>query len=143
MSRPASHEDANLILRLFEERREPRMRHARDWFVRNFRYKTVKEFFDACPLGSEENASARMVGSYWEMVASFITSGILHEELFFQSGRELVLCYLRLRPILAEMREANKDPFLYTNLETVAKRFEEYATARAPEAFAAFAQRVS
>ncbi len=143
MSRPANYEDANLILRLFEERREPRLRQAREWFVKSFRYKTVKEFFDACPLGSEENTSVRMVASYWEMVASFITGGVLHEELFFQSGRELVLCYLRLRPILAELRETNKDPFLYTNLEIVAKRFEEYATARAPESFAAFAQRVS
>lgn len=143
MSRPANHEDANLILRLFEERREPRMRQAREWYVKNFRYKTVKEFFEACPLGSEENAFVRMVASYWEMVASFVSSGVLHEELFFQSGRELVLCYLRLRPLLAELREANKDPLLYANLEGVAKRYEEWVTARAPEAFGAFAKRVS
>ena len=54
-------EDAKLILHLYELRREPRMREARDWFVRHFQAKTMEEFHALCPPGSEANASYRMV----------------------------------------------------------------------------------
>lgn len=141
MSRQPTYDDANLLLRLYEQRREPRLRQARDWFVRHYRFKTVQELMEACPVGSDENAFARQVTSYWEMVASLVASGILHEELFFQNTRELLLCYLRLKPLLAELRKTYQDPFAFHNLETVARRFEEWMKARAPESFDAFAQR--
>ena len=100
MQARATYDDARLIIELYETRREERMRKARAWFAGSFRPKTLDDFAALCPPGSDENASYRMVTTYWEMVASFVTSGVLNQELFFQSGRELLLVWERMRDIL-------------------------------------------
>ena len=76
------------------------MREARNWFTGNFKVRTLEEWTALCAPGTDANASYRMVTSYWEMVASFITSGVLNPELFYQSGRELLFCYARVRHVL-------------------------------------------
>ncbi len=126
MSTQATYDDANLILRLYEIRREEKMRTARDWFVRSFKPKTLDEMNQVAPVGSVENAYMRQVASYFEMVASFITSGVLNRELYFQSGGELLLCYIRIRPILAAMRESSKNPQQFGNLEKVGEAYLAY-----------------
>src|SRR5258708_2817486 len=88
--RPATYEDANLLLRLYELRREDKLRQARDWFTKKFKVSTLEEFQKLCPQGSEEHAYFRMVTSYWDMAASFVTGGVLHEELFMQNSREIL-----------------------------------------------------
>ena len=137
-----TYDDVNLILRLYEERRDDKMRTAREWFAQSFKFHTIEEFNRGCPPGSSMNAYARMVLSYWEMAASFVTSGVLNQELFFQSGGELLFVWVRVRDLIPHMREAYKNPNTYQNLETVAKAFIEWMDARAPEAFAAFAARI-
>jgi hypothetical protein len=77
--RRATYEEANLLLRLYELRREERLRKAREWFIKNFHASTMEEFQKLCPLNSEENAFYRMVVSYWDMAASFVAGGVLHE----------------------------------------------------------------
>ena len=138
-----TYDDVSLILRLYEMRREKRLREAREWFAKSFRVKTLDELFELCPLGSDTNASFRMVVSYWEMAASFVTSGVLHRELFFESGRELLFVWVRIRDVLPAMREAHKDPQAFGNLETVANEYIEWWKGRAPDAYEAFAQRVN
>lgn len=118
--RAATHDDAQLLLRLYELRREEKMRTARNWFMRNFRAETLEQFQDLCPLGSEENAYYRMVVSYWEMAASFVAMGVLHHELFGQNCRELVLVWERIRDIVPAVREDFKNENLARNIETVA-----------------------
>ena len=137
-----TYDDANLILRLYEERREDKMRAAREWFAQNFKFHTMEDFNRGCPPGSSMNAYARMILSYWEMAASFVASGVLNQELFFQSGGELLFVWVRVRDLIPHMREANKNPTAYQNLETVANAYAEWWNGRAPEAFAAFAARV-
>jgi hypothetical protein len=137
-----THEDINLILRLFELRREDKMRQARAWFGAKFNYRTVEEFEKACPLGSEESTFARMVGSYWEMVASFLNSGALDRELFYKSGGELIFVYLKIVDVIPEMRERFKDPTLYGELEQAAEAMIAWKKSRAPEGFAIFSERV-
>ena len=83
---PATYDDANLLLRLYELRREEKLRQARDWFNKNFHANTVDEFLRFCPVGSQENAYYRMVTSYWDMAASFVTNGVLHRDLFVQNS---------------------------------------------------------
>lgn len=138
----ATYDDVNLLLRLYEMRREARMREARAWFTANFRPQSWTEVTEKWPHGSAENASIRQVLSYWEMVASFVTSGVLYDELFFENTRELLLCYVRIEKIIPEVRKANNDPFAYHNLETVAKRFIEWMNQRAQGSYEAFAKRV-
>ena len=141
ISRP-TYDDANLILRLYDMRREERMRKARAWFVGNFRVKTWDDVQKLAAPGSDENASYRMVVSYWDMVASFITSGVLHKELFFQSGRELLFVWERMREVLPHVRQMQKDPFLYHHLETVGNEFATYLKGRSGEGYEAFVKRV-
>lgn len=142
MEAHATYDDVNLILRLFELRREAKMRAARDWFAKNFKANTLEEFNTICPLGSEENAYVRMVLSYWEMVASFVTSGVLNQELFFQSGGELLFVWERFRPLLPLSREQYKSQHVYRNLETVAQAFIQWMNKNSPGSYEAFSARV-
>ena len=73
MASHATYDDVNLMLRLYDMRREEKMRAARNWFVANFKPKSMTEFNHLCPPGSEQNAMARQVSSYWDMVSSFIS----------------------------------------------------------------------
>ena len=138
----ATFDDANLILKLYDLRREPRLRDARRWFVASFKVKTLAELGALCPPGSEESASYRQVTTYYEMVASFLTSGVLNAELFYQSGRELLLVWERMRDVLPEIRAANQNPSEYRNLELAARAFSERWKAQVPGAYEAFSKRV-
>ena len=142
MTTKPTYDDANLILRLYEQRREDKMRAAREWFAQNFKFHTMEDFNRGCPPGSSMNAYARMIMSYWEMAASFVTSGVLNQELFFQSGGELLFVWVRVKDLIPHMREANKNPGAHQNLETVANTFIQWWEAKAPEAYAAFAARI-
>jgi hypothetical protein len=138
----ATFDDVNLILRLYEMRREPRMREARLWFAANFKARTLQELTTLCPPGSEPNASYRMVTSYWEMVGSFITDGVLNSELFYKSGRELLFVYARLRHVLPAIREKFENPSELKNLEVAALGFIAWWNDQHPGAFEAFCTRI-
>jgi hypothetical protein len=139
--RPTYH-DVDLILRLYDMRREVRMREARRWFAAHFKVKTMDEFNVTCPPGSEPNASYRMLTTYWEMVASFITNGVLNEELFFQSNREFLFVWERVRDVLPELRKAMGSPIELLNLETISAAYIQWWNRRAPGAYEAFSKRV-
>lgn len=132
MKTPGTYEDANLILRLYEIRREPRLREARRWFARNYAPTSVAEHRELCPPASDADEYARMVISYYEMVASFIEKNILSSELYFASGGELGLVYARIEPILPELRAVFGHPGLWKNLETVALQYGAWLDAQAP-----------
>ena len=118
--RPATYDDANLLLRLYELRREDKLRQARDWFNKNFHANNLEELSKICPQGSQEHAYFRMVLGYWEMAASFVTSGVLQRELFMQNSRELLFVWIRMSDIVPAMREAYKNPDLARNVEILA-----------------------
>jgi hypothetical protein len=143
MATQATYEDVNLILKLYEMRREEKMRQAREYFGNMFACKTMDEFNKQCPPGSGPNAYFRMVVSYWDMVAGFITSGVLNEDLFFESGRELLFTWERVKHLVPEYRTFTKDPMLWKNLETIANHYVEYMKKRGPDAYDAFSARVS
>jgi hypothetical protein len=138
----ATYDDVNLVLRLYEMRREEKLRAARAWFTANFKVKTLADFQTLCPPGSEANAAYRMVTTYWEMVASFMTAGVLHRELFYQSGRELLLVWERVRDLLPQVREAYKNPNELKNLEAAAQGYISWWNAQAPGAYDAFSKRI-
>jgi hypothetical protein len=142
MHTPATYDDANLILRLYEMRREEKLRQARDWFTRNFHCTTAEEFNKTYPPGSQENAFVRQVTSYWEMVASFIVSGVLNEHLFFQSGTELLLVWERVKDLVPDIRKLNKSPNTWKNLELVAAKFIQHLNTTDAETYPAFSARI-
>jgi hypothetical protein len=94
------------------------------------------------PLGSQENAYMRMVVSYWDMAASFVTSGVLNQELFFQSGGELLFVWERVRTLLPALRAFNKNPNSWRNLETVGNACIKRMEASDAEAYPSFQQMV-
>jgi len=138
----ATYDDANLLLRLYEMRREEKMREARAWFVANFKPKSMADIHQLCPPGSESNARMRMVSTYWDMAASFVTAGVLNPDLFFANSREMLLVAIRLRPVLAEIRAAYKDPTFLANLETVAQQYSDHLNKVSPGTLEAFTARV-
>jgi hypothetical protein len=142
MTTRPTYDDANLILRLYEMRREERMRQARAWFTAKCKVKSYEELIKLAPGGSDENASFRMVVSYWDLVGSFITLGVLNKELFFQSGRELLVVFERMREPLPSIREAYKDSHYLKHLEAVGLQFADYFQAQSKDAYEAFLKRI-
>ena len=138
----ATYDDANLILKLYDMRREPRLREARAWFSANCKPTTLEEALKQLPAGSPENASYRMVVTYWEMVASLITAGVLSQELFFQSGREILFVWERIRDLVPPQREMFKDPTWMRNMETVCKAYIEWMNKQGPDMYESFSKRV-
>jgi hypothetical protein len=142
MESRATYDDVNLVLRLYELRREDKLREARAWFTKSFRASSMEEFQALCPMGSETNAYFRMVISYWEMAASFVAGGVLNKELFFQSGGEMLFVWERVRDLVPAFRQMFKNPYNAKNLETVSNAMIEWMNSRAPEAYGAFSAMV-
>jgi hypothetical protein len=117
---PATYEDANLLLRLYELRREEKLRAARDWFIKSCYPSKLEELQKLCPPGSEENNYFRMVTSYWDMAASLVTNGVLHERLFAENTGELLFVWIRIADIIPALRETFANPEYLASLETVA-----------------------
>lgn len=138
----ATYDDVNLILRLYEMRRNERLRDARKWYRREFRVDTIERFQELCAPGTDGNESFRMVTSYWDMAASFITGGVLQREIFFESGRELLLTWVLVKPVLPALRKMLGDPTYLANLEQVGGEFAAWLEGRAEGSFTAFEARV-
>jgi len=114
----ATYEDASLILQLYEARREPRLREARDWLTGKFQPQSAEDVRTVLGArGTPENASWRMVTTYWDMAASFVARGILDSELFLESGGEMLVVWAKVESFIAELRQAN--PRLLKNVERV------------------------
>ena len=121
----AKQEDANLILRLYELRREETMRRARWWFIASFNPQSVQDIFDV--FASEHSANFRMLVSYWDMAATFVNYGAIDEQMFNDINTEHVAIYAKLEPFLAELRAMpGMPPYLYLkNLEPLVMRMPD------------------
>lgn len=128
------HHDAELLLRLYDLRREEKLRQARDWFLREFHAESLEDSLERYPRGSPENASYRMVTSYWEMAASIVNHGLIKEDLFFENTTEIWIVWQKVKHLAPAARRVYQNPFLWTNLETVCEKFEKWMAGRAPEA---------
>ena len=135
--------DAELLLRLYDLRREAKFRQAWDWFLREFQPNSIEEFSQQYPPGSEKNAYFRMEVSYWEMAASIVNRGLIQEDLFFENSMELWVVWDRVRNLVPTIRQQNKNPNTWKNLETLAEKFEHWMAKRAPEALASLRQRLA
>jgi hypothetical protein len=120
MAKKPGYEDARLILKLYDLRREPEMRKARQWWLATFWPESADDFLKVIGVtGTQENNWFRQVLGYWGIVASFVDQGILNEKLFLQlsfSG-ELFFILAKSRQFLPELRERTKNPDMMVNLE--------------------------
>jgi hypothetical protein len=123
MAKKATTHDAELILRLYDLRREAEMRKARHWFTVDFWPQSADELIKVVnAFPSQENAWVRQVGGYWDMAASFVLQGALNEELFLQPGccGEMFFIFAKVYPFLKEFREKTNNHDAFANIEKVA-----------------------
>jgi hypothetical protein len=114
---PTPFESAQLNLQLFELRREPILREARDWFLREF---NPESFADLVALaGGERNASFRMVLGYWDMAASLVTTGAIDADAFRAAHGEIFATFSKIYLYLGELRSASGEPDFCKHVETV------------------------
>jgi hypothetical protein len=95
-------DEAGLILKLYELRRETKMREARDWYFREFNPQSMADVTEA--LMSEHSAHLRMVVSYWEMAAALVNGGAISLDLFASTNGEHLGVFMKIEPLLAEIR---------------------------------------
>ncbi len=117
-------EDVNIILRLYELRREETMRKARDWFTTDFNPESTQDLL-AVMVSPEHNAAYRMVTSYWDMAAAFVNHGSIEEQLFNDIHFEQIAVYAKIQPFLAEFRAATNAPYYLTHLEQLVRRMPD------------------
>ena len=108
-------ESANLILRLYELRREPTMREARNWMI-SFFPESAADIRQAM-INAETSAYYRMVTTYWDMAASFVNHDAIDEEMFADAHGEHIIVFSKIEPYLAELRELTGSPGYLKNLE--------------------------
>ncbi len=107
-------EEAGLILKLYELRREDTMRKARDWYFREFNPQTIDDFTAA--MFSEHSGHLRMVITYWDMAAGLVNGGAISRDLFLTTNGEHVGVFSKIEPLLGEIR-AGFAPQFALNLE--------------------------
>ncbi len=140
MSSKPTHEQAQLHLQVFEQRREARLRQARDWFFKNYFPDTPEENMKIAPPGSENGTNVMMVLSYWEQACALLNYGLLHEDLFFETSGEFFGVFERLRGILPAIRQQWVSRTFLTHLEQAAQRYETWMETRNPGHIAAMRQ---
>ena len=119
------HHDADLILKLYDLRREKTMRDARNWFFQ-FNPKTREDFIDV--LTSDKSGLYRMVISYWDMACSFVNNGAIDAQMFNDANGEHLFVYAKLEPFLPALREEMGNPNFLAHLEKVVKECPDYET---------------
>lgn len=115
----SKHEDADLILKLYELRREPVMRDARNWFF-TFNPTSIQDFVEM--MLSEKNAYFRMVVSYWEMAATLVNHGAIDEQMFTEANGEHLFIYSKIEPFIPELKQAFQIVEYLPNLEKLIRR---------------------
>jgi hypothetical protein len=122
MSKKATATDAQLVMQLYDLRREPEMRKARNWWIGEFWPQSADDFMKVSgAFGTQENNWLRQVAGYWSMAAAFVLQGVLSEELFIQpavSG-EMYFVFAKVQPFLKELREKMSDPHMFGNIEKI------------------------
>ena len=123
MGKKATAADGDLILKLYDLRREPVMRQARVEMIAKFVPKSWDEVAAVLKGDHPLNVSYRMVSSYWEMAASMAKHGALHAELLAENFGEGYINFAKIQPHLAEMRKTA--PTAYRNTEWFVKSSKE------------------
>lgn len=117
------YQDADLVLRVYEMRREPVIRASRDAFNGTFWPKSYDDVKAVATIGHELNAAYRQLGTYWEMVYGLVRHGVVNTEFFMETNGEGIFLYAKLEPYLEQLRK-DYSPLILLNTEWVAKETE-------------------
>ena len=110
--------EAELILKLYDLRREPVMREARNWFTM-FNPQKAEDFLEV--LTSDKSGLYRMVISYWDMACSLVINGAIDPQMFNDANGEHIFVYAKMEPFIPILREQMQAPQFLSSLEKVVK----------------------
>jgi hypothetical protein len=132
METKPTHEQAQLHLQVYDLRREAKLRQARDWYFKNFFVDSFDDMKKVAPMGSEQGTMAMMVLSYWDQACALLNYGLLHEDLFFETGGEFFGVWERVKPIVPQARELFVNKNFLGHLEKAVQRYEAWSEKRNP-----------
>jgi hypothetical protein len=124
-----TYDDAHLVLKLYELRRDEKLRAAREWFVGRFFPRSAADVETLYATPGNENVYFRMVTSYWDMAASFVVRGVLNADLLLDSSGEMLLVWAKLEEFIGQLRGKIVSTAFLSNLEKVVGS-SEYAKQR-------------
>ena|SRR6187402_2985765 len=114
---PTPFESAQLILKLFEMRRDPLLREARTWFLRQYHPVAIDDV--RAVLASPDSGKYRMVIGYWDMAASLVSHGAIDRAMFLDANGEMLAVFAKIQPLLSEMRANAQTPALAKHIEEI------------------------
>jgi hypothetical protein len=115
-------QDAALILRLYELRRDEMLRRARRWYFTEFNPQSGAEIAKLLASGHDQSAYFRMITSYWDMAASLVNNGAIDEKIFLDANGEHLSIFAKLDPFMEELRGTIRRPDYLISLETLARK---------------------
>lgn len=119
----SKYKDADLILKLYDLRREKTMREARNWFF-TFNPQSPQDFMDV--MTSDKSGLYRMVISYWDMACSLVNNGAIDADMFNDANGEHIFVYAKMEPFLPALREQFGSPKFLAHLEKTVKALPDY-----------------
>ena len=123
MAKKPTPADAEVILKLYDLRREAEMRKARSWFLGFWPTSADEIMKIGQAMGTQENNWIRQVSGYWEMAASMVLHGAVNQDLFMETSfcGEMFFIFAKLNPFLKELRVKMDAPKMWGNVETLIK----------------------
>ena len=115
---------AELILKLYELRRETVMREARSYVGGEFMPRSAGEFVEIVSAGGRHTGFVLQVYGYWDMVAAFVSHGALDASLVYDTCQEMYFQYAKIQPYLAEFREKMNLPEFLISIERLVEGSE-------------------
>ena len=117
--------DADIVMKLYDLRREPEMRKARNWYANaDFSsWEALQKVMMA--WGTQENAWFRQNLTYWENAASLVLRGVVNQDLFFDWNGEILFTYVKIKPYLKQIRETSGSDEFMSKTEQLFNRTPE------------------
>ena len=113
------HHDAEIVMRLYDLRREPVMRASRDALNGGFWPRTYEEVIAVTKFDHDLNRAFRQVATFWEMAYGMVKHGIVNAEYFLESNGEGFFLFTKIHPYLEAYRR-DVNAFAFRNAEWVA-----------------------
>ena len=120
--------DVMAILKLYELRRDPEMRAARQWYFSKFAPKSAMDIVALYRGGERASANFRMVVSYWDTAASLVMNDGIDRIMFLDANTEHVFVYAKIADFMPEVREMFREPDLFIHLESLCRSMPDFET---------------
>lgn len=109
------HHDAELVLRLYDLRREAVMRDSRNK-IGQFFPKSFEDVSAILAPAHPLNAAFRQTSSYWEMAYGMAKHGIVNPDYLAENAGEGLFVFARFHPYLDRLRK-DVSPTMFQNVE--------------------------